>query len=460
MKVAKDENERLLPVDAVRGIAMIFIGVSHLSFYLINDSASLASQMRAIGFVATPNFLLMSGLACGYQLAHSPTTATALRSVDRGLFAFLVGHLLVTGSIIYMVPPGTAFEHIVITDSIGVLLCMAPLLKAPSAQRLLWTGAGVFAASALFALSWHPTTSAAMQSGALLFAINDGRMPDIGWVTPTVPYMGIFLLGAGLGKLIYFCRKGGQAEILSVRLAAAGSLAVGAALVLNVSRHFLKPVLTGHFVEGNWADVVLTSINIRHDAPPTLAYGLFYGGVGVALVGFLGLLPRREEATPLVRVVRLAAVIGRASFVSYVVQQWMIDFIPLWLGFDSWLTPVTTPLYLVLSTIIMFWVAHVWGRRKANRFMTLGLKPGSRAGVSPGAPPDLTAGANSAPVKSRRPSLWSESRVPLFAAAVALVVFLNILAMVNAHRLTPLKRAVVPPNPYPWVPVRVSGHRG
>src|SRR5215470_7116465 len=101
-----DEKDRLLPVDAVRGIAMFFIGVSHLSFYLINDSGGLASNLRAIGFVATPNFLLMSGLACGYQLAAAPTAATAMRILDRGLFAFLVGHLLVCGSLVYMVPPG------------------------------------------------------------------------------------------------------------------------------------------------------------------------------------------------------------------------------------------------------------------------------------------------------------------------------------------------------------------
>ena len=63
---AMGASNRLLPVDAVRGIAMFFIGVSHISFYLMDDSATLASYARAIGYVATPNFLLMSGLACGY----------------------------------------------------------------------------------------------------------------------------------------------------------------------------------------------------------------------------------------------------------------------------------------------------------------------------------------------------------------------------------------------------------
>ena len=296
-----DENDRLLPVDAVRGIAMFFIGVSHISFYLINDSGILATNARAIGFLASPNFLLMSGLACGYQLAHSPTTATALRIVDRGLFAVLVGHLLVTASIVYMVPPGTAFEHIVITDSIGALLCMAPLLKRTSARRLLWAGAAVYCLSSLVALAWHPTTSAQILFGALLLSVNDGGMPDIGWISPTLPYMGIFLIGVGIGKLIYDYRREGRAEALSVRLAVAGSVAIAGALAVNIARHFVKPWLTGHLAPKNWADVVLTTINIRHDAPPTLTYALFYGGIGVALVGFLGMLPRSPEDTFLVR---------------------------------------------------------------------------------------------------------------------------------------------------------------
>jgi uncharacterized membrane protein len=427
-----DENDRLLPVDAVRGIAMFFIGVSHISFYLINDSGTLASHARAIGFVATPNFLLMSGLACGYQLAHSPTTVTALRIVDRGLFAVLVGHLLVTASIVYMVPPGTAFEHIVITDSIGALLCMAPLLKGVSPGRLLWAGALVYFLTTTLALAWHPATGPQILLGALLLAINDGAMPDIGWTSPTLPYMGIFLLGVGLGKLIYLRRREGRAEALSVRFAAIGSMAIAAALALNVGRHFVKPWLSSHLAPKNWADVVLTTINIRHDAPPTLTYGLFYGGIGVALVGFLGMLPGSATDTVLGRATRFAAVIGRASFVSYIAQQWLIDFIPIWVGFDSWLTPATCPIYLVVMTVIMFWVAKAWGLWKANRYMTLGLKPGSQ---------------------------WADTRVAVFAGAALLVVFLNILALENAPRLTPERLALVPPNPYPWAPAKVAGHR-
>jgi uncharacterized membrane protein len=416
-----EEKERLLPVDAVRGLAMIFIGVSHISFYLIDDSATLASYLRALGYVATPNFLLMSGLACGYQLAASPTTATALRILDRGLFVFLVGHLLVAGSLVYTVPPGTAFEHIVITDSIGVLLCMAPLLKHASAQRLLWIGAAVYLAATSVALYWQPTSPAQVLLGALLLSINDGGMPDIGWVSPTLPYMGIFLFGVGLGKLINQCRRDGRFELLSVRLARVGAIAVVLAVAVNVGRHFVKPFLMSHWAAKNWADVLLTTMNIRHDMPPTLGYGLFYGGIGVAMVGSLGLLSQREPVSVLVRLVRLAAVIGRASFVSYVVQQWIIDFVPLWLGFDSWLTPATAPLYLAINTVAIYWVAVLWSANKANRFMTFGLPAGYR------------------------PAAVAVPRAP--AAAVLLVVVINLLALENATRLTPHKLDLFPTNP-------------
>jgi hypothetical protein len=101
-------------------------------------------------------------------------------------------------------------------------------------------------------------------------------------------------------------------------------------------------------------------------------------------------------------------------------------------GFDSWLTPATCPIYLAVTTLIMFWVAQAWGGWKANRYMTLGLKPGG---------------------------LWADARIPLFAGAAALVVFLNAAALLNANRLTPEKLALVPPNPYPWAPAKVAGHQ-
>jgi hypothetical protein len=94
------------------------------------------------------------------------------------------------------------------------------------------------------------------------------------------------------------------------------------------------------------------------------------------------------------------------------------------------LTPSTAPLYLVINTVIMYWVALVWGRHKANRFMTFGLQAGSRPWLIP----------------------------PATAAALLLVVALNLLALQNAARLTPNKLALFPANLYPWAPATFARH--
>ena len=93
---------------------------------------------------------------------------------------------------------------------------------------------------------------------------------------------------------------------------------------------------------------------------------------------------------------------------------------------------MTCPVYLAVSTVIMYRLAQLWGRWRANRFMTLGLKSGMH---------------------------WTDARVGAFATVVIAVMFLNALALLNAPRLTPGRLALVPPNPNPWAPARMAGRR-
>ena len=59
------------------------------------------------------------------------------------------------------------------------------------------------------------------------------------------PTWGFFCIGVGLGKLIYECRRDGRAAALSVRLAVAGSVAIAAALAVNVAPTFRQAVAVG-----------------------------------------------------------------------------------------------------------------------------------------------------------------------------------------------------------------------
>jgi len=85
----------------------------------------------------------------------------------------------------------------------------------------------------------------------------------------------------------------------------------------------------------------------------------------------------REPSRLVMGPVQVAAVIGRASFVSYVCIQWLVDFLPKWIGLDASLRPVTAQLYLALVMIVVFLIAGVWDRQRANRYLTFGLSSAS-----------------------------------------------------------------------------------
>lgn len=369
------ENHRLLPIDALRGTAMFFVGISHISFYLLTSAPHLSALLRAVGFFATPNFLLMSGLACGYQLARVNTGAAALRIVDRGLFVLLVGHFLVAGSLVYIVRPGTTFEHIVITDIIGLILCMAPLLRNAKPGRLLEAGALLFVVSSAIGQSWRPTTPIGAALAGPLLGINAGILPDKGWISPTVPLAGLFLIGCGLGKLIDAFQHERPGAAAWRPLLVGGVTAMACAVALNVARHFLKGSLGG---SGGWEDALLALLNVRQKIPPSLAYALFYGGLGIALVGLIGVLPRGSTdrlRRALEKLAGVPATVGRASFISYVSLQWLVDFTPRGAGFDEVLkSPLASAAYLLLISLIMYAIAYLWDRHGGNRLLTIGLK--------------------------------------------------------------------------------------
>ena len=92
------------------------------------------------------------------------------------------------------------------------------------------------------------------------------------------------------------------------------------------------------------------------------------------LVGLLGIAEHRSNTNLLTRFAQRAAVFGRASFVTYVAQQWLIEFVPMWLGFDNWLTPRYVLIYLVLIVGVTYLLADAWDRRGGNRYLTLGIK--------------------------------------------------------------------------------------
>jgi uncharacterized membrane protein len=364
------ERDRVLAIDALRGAAMLFVGISHIRYY----SHGFALLLKWIGYLAAPAFLLVSGIACGYQFSKSTSRETIARVVDRGLFVLVVGHLLVCGSLWYEVK-GNVFQHIVITDTIGLCICLSPLVRHLSARRLFFEGIGLFAVTCIVASYWHPSSTAGRLIGALLFSIYWQDLREAGWVTPTLAYFAFFLVGMGIGRLIGEVRAGGESgtHALANRLFFVGSMAALAGVGANVLGHFGKPAMLHAIAAGEqWVGMLLSSTEVRQQMPPMPAYALFYCGISIAVLGGLLRILEREQSQWVMRPVQIAAVIGRASFISYICIQWLIDFLPNWIGLDAWLRPGTALLYLALVMIVVFLIARVWDRQRANRYLTFG----------------------------------------------------------------------------------------
>ena len=66
-------HHRVQFLDAARGSAMFFVLLSHFGFaFFPNQSDPLPTAMRFIGMVASPTFMVLSGLILGFLYRTSP----------------------------------------------------------------------------------------------------------------------------------------------------------------------------------------------------------------------------------------------------------------------------------------------------------------------------------------------------------------------------------------------------
>jgi hypothetical protein len=108
----------------------------------------------------------------------------------------------------------------------------------------------------------------------------------------------------------------------------------------------------------------------RGKRPPSAAYLLFYGGSGLLL---LSLLFNGKPAWLIRPTIRWTGVIGRASLVVFVLQDWLFFGVPKVLALESIGAPAFWLLYLLACTAVLYAFASAWGRMQGNRFLSVGL---------------------------------------------------------------------------------------
>lgn len=363
--VARDRE-----MDALRGAAMVAVCVSHSS-QLVNGTwhSAMGAALIWVGMIATPMFLLLSGLVCGYLSRITPETDRQFRwrFMDRGLFLLLIAHpLLSLTHAVVVAAPSLTFGNFYITDAVGVaLIAGAVVARRVKPRNLLLLGLLLFVGAWFISSCVSPRSDSLRLLTRILFGVGEESDGDEGYIVPLVPYVGIFLIGIAAGIIYSQRRAHGLAQLQIGRFCVLTGLAcMVVAVGVKVAWLMAKPHLPQ-----DWATMVYGLTNPLQKIPPGPAYALAYGGAGIFLAGIVCLLSHFGR---LRSAISALAVIGRASLVTFIAQYWLYYLPTKVPGFSNapWLWFIAMP----ASLGVLWLLAFFWDRRGYNRFITLGLR--------------------------------------------------------------------------------------
>ena len=154
--------ERIHAIDAARGTAMLFVFLSHFGWvYFSQNGASAYLRVSAlVGQVASPAFMIISGMMLGYLYRTSGGDFAGIRAklIDRALFLLTIGRVFI---LIAHIPAAgglwAALHWGFMTDAIAFSLIAGSILITllePKERILL--AVGTFAVSSWLTVSWHP----------------------------------------------------------------------------------------------------------------------------------------------------------------------------------------------------------------------------------------------------------------------------------------------------------------
>jgi uncharacterized membrane protein len=366
--VPKTKTARLLELDATRGAAMLAVLASHSTAYLRNYDSTLGLSLFTVGLLATPTFLLLSGMINAYLIATAGHKAEQLRArlLDRGLFLLVVVHLVLCLTHVIWEPVSTAFgRNFFITDAVGICLIVVALIgRYATRNQLLCGGLGLLVTAWLITNNLKPGSEA----GQLLMRLLVGKPyvgDEEGWIVPIVPYLGLFLIGVGAG-IEYSGRRLHGTPIQSI---ARVFLIVGVSAVVVVFIAKLCWLAAKPFVPDQYHALLSRLTDPRQKMPPGPAYIFWFGGAGMAMTGVIAWFSDRQPGR---QIAEALAVIGRSSLFIFVVQYWLTDAAAALMHLQGgpwlWLTA------LLVSIICTWLAAFVWDKANGNRLLTLGLR--------------------------------------------------------------------------------------
>ncbi len=353
-------GRRLQAFDAARGIAVLFMCLSHFVGVYFRSPTQVQRIVMSVCMVASPTFIILSGVMLGFLSNSGEESFRRLRFklTDRAVFLLTVTHVLIT---IAMWPSDRASSHgwgrSSITDAVAFAILFS--LWLPRRRRLrVALGVVGLALSWFVVLHWHPTAMVDLGLKELMFGAPSSQLFSYSW--PVIPWASAYIICTVLGDMMGRRRHEPARMIRLGFIAAAGSLA-GAAVWPLVG----KRLAVGHN-PATWHLAPIFSPWTKF--PPSPEYFMLFGGFALVLISTVLWCANRHWLEGLSRE---AARIGRCSLMLFVAQAFVYYF-----GLTLIPLPYTAfwPVIFLATLVPLYVIAYFWDREKLNVMLSVGLE--------------------------------------------------------------------------------------
>lgn len=348
---------------------MFFVCLSHFSgAYLWEHGTKAADFLVTVSMIASPSFVLISGLMFGFVGALNPDDLPHLRIrlLDRGVFLLVVGHLVLAASQLRRSSLSQALSVSFLTDALAVAIIVGPRIVGATRRPLrIAIAISLYCAAWLLMARWQPSSAGALLIqryviGTLPSSVAGPRV----LVFPVLPWLAVYLLGTVFGERVgslYRQREAHRARRVFL-VVGAGSMLLGIATYICT-----REVDAVHaVVSRSVLAVLLTSPTLKF--PPGPAYVAYFGGSGLVFMWLVLELEARRRLPWLTEGLRR---VGYASLPVFVLQYFMYSMVirPASLPYSAW----WWPLLFLFSLVPMWALATAWSRAEANGLLTVGI---------------------------------------------------------------------------------------
>jgi uncharacterized membrane protein len=367
-----DERLSLVPsrlryLDAARGAAMMFVFLSHFGdVYRFAAGSRLPDVLRESGLVATPTFVIISGMLIGYLATarRADFERIRVRFLDRGLFLLTVVHvLMVLGHVAHL---GGISSYLFITDVVGLCMLIQPwVVTRVSARWRLVASAAIYAGSQFAFYQWHPAGWIAHAAKESLFGTDK---PGIyAYAFPFLPWLSVDLAATVIGERVARLSLKNDGPGISRLILRIGLTLLSIGVAVAVLQIASRPYPT---VADARSGFVRELFSLRK-YPPSPVYLMCFGGLG--LTACVWGMFRGEHVPAIGKLFTRLETMGRNSLVAFVVQTYvyytLVYSLRDWLPAAAWLLVFGATLSLIVMTTLEF------DRRDWQRWITMGFAP-------------------------------------------------------------------------------------